>query len=98
MAALSNKLPLELMQSQWAATLNPLLASPLADASILSNVALVSGPNTINHKVGAKLQGYVVVLNSANATFYDNQSTNPMPDKTLIIVASAPTTVSILVF
>jgi hypothetical protein len=52
----------------------------------------------INHKLAQKLQGWIVVLNSTSATFYDSQSTNPSPDKTLILNASAPTTVSILVF
>jgi len=56
------------------------------------------GKNVVNHKLGQKLQGYVVVLNSADATFYDMQSLNPNQDKTLIIVASSAATVSLIVF
>jgi hypothetical protein len=86
------------MLTQWSQQLNPLLANPLSNASLLSNISLQSGKNVINHKLGQPLQGYIVVLNSANATFYDNQSVNPAPQTTLIIIASAPTTVSLLVF
>lgn len=95
---LSNKLPFNLMLAQWSQQLNPLLSSPLADASLLSGVVLQSGKNTINHKLGQPLQGYLVVLNSAAATFYDGQSSNPSPQTTLILNASAATTVSLLVF
>lgn len=98
MGQLSNKLPLNLLLTQWSAQLNPLLASPLAGASLLSNISLTEGVNTIEHKLGRPLQGYVVVLNSSNATFYDNQNTNPATDKTLILNASVATTVSLLVF
>lgn len=95
---LSVKLPLPLLLTQWSQALNPVLNSPLATANILEAIPLVSGANVINHKLGAKLQGYVVILNSAAATFYDSQQLNPSPERTLILNASAPTTVSILVF
>jgi hypothetical protein len=95
---LSNKLPYNLMLTQWSQQLNPVLGAPLAKASLLSDITLTSGANVINHKLGAKLQGYIVVLNSASATFFDNQSTNPSPQTTLILNASAPTVVSLLVF
>lgn len=98
MGSLSNKLPYPLMLTQWSATLNPLLKSPIANPIILSNVSLASGQNTINHTLGQTLVGYMVILNSASATFYDGQNTNPTPDKTLVIYASAATKVSILVF
>lgn len=98
MAFLSNRLSFGDLLTKWSATLNPLLASPLATPSILSNVALKSGSNTINHKLGRELAGYVVVLNSAASTFFDLQSTNPTPALTLNINASADTTVSLLVF
>ncbi len=95
---LSNKLPLDLMQTQWAATLNPLLKSPLSGVVLLKKILLASGANTINHTLGEPLQGYVVVLNSAAVTVYDSQNTNPAPERTLILNASGATTVSLLVF
>lgn len=95
---LSNKLPYNLMLTQWSQQLNPLLGAPLAGASLLSDIILTSGSNVINHKLGAKLQGYIVVRSSASSTFFDNQSTNPSPQTTLILNASSATTVSLLVF
>lgn len=95
---LSTKLPYELLLTQWSQALNPVLSSPTATPILLRAVTLTSGSNTINHQLGRVLQGYIVVLNSASATFFDGQTTNPSPERTLILNASAPTTVSILVF
>ena len=95
---LATKLPYNLMIAQWSQELNPLLASPLADAVLLSGIPLQAGNNTINHMLGQKLQGYMVVLNSAAATFYDGQNTNPTPTLTLVLNASVATTVSLIVF
>lgn len=86
------------LMPRWKSTLDPLLAGPLANAKLLPGVTLTAGSNTINHKLGQKLQGYIVVLSSAAATFFDGQNTNPAPERTLIITSSAPTTVSLLVF
>lgn len=98
MGFLSNKLSLPDLLTKWSAQLNPLLASPIATPVLLSNVALLSGTNVINHTLGAKLQGYIVVMNSTSATFFDSQQTNPTPALTLILNSSAKTTVSLLVF
>jgi hypothetical protein len=89
---------LMLVEQRWKSQLDPVLASPLAKGHLVSNQVLVSGVNTINHGLGRKLQGYIVVLNSASATFYDNQDTNSMTQLTLVLNASAPTTVSLWVF
>ena len=95
---LSTKLPWDLAQPKWAATLNPVLANPLLGGQLLDPQTLVLGDNTINHKLGRKLKGYFVVLNSAAATFYDKQAGNQMPQFTLVLNASAPTTVTLYVF
>lgn len=95
---LSSKLPWELANPKWAATINPILSNPITSGVLLQNVKLVSGSNSINHTLGRKLQGYVVVLNSANATFYDGQATNQYPDLTLVLIASGAATVSLYVF
>ncbi len=95
---LSPKLPWELANPKWAARLNPLLANPLVNGSVLSNQVLKSGDNVINHGLGRTLQGYFVILNNAAVTFYDKQATNSMPDLTLVLVASGAATVSLYVF
>lgn len=98
MAQLSSNLSFTDMLNKWSAQLNPLLASPLATPVILPNVVVKTGANVINHRLGRLLQGYIVILNSAAASFFDSQSTNPSPALTLILNSSADTTVSILVF
>jgi hypothetical protein len=98
MANLSTKLSFPDMLTKWSSQLNPLLASPVANPSIISSIACVNGDNVISHKLGQTLTGYIVILNSASATFFDKQNTNPSPDRTLILNSSAATTISLLVF
>ena len=87
------------LQALWAAQLNPLLAQPLAGSVLLANVVLAAGSNTVNHNLGRALQGWLPVrFQGGWAQLYDLQSTNPLPDRTLTLVASAPVTVSLLVF
>lgn len=86
------------MQSQWAAQLNPVLASPGTAPLILTNQALASGTNTVNHLLGRKLQGWRIIRKRAAADIYDNQDNNQMPDKTLILISSAAVVVDLEVF
>jgi hypothetical protein len=95
-------LPLEqtlpLLSTKWKSQLDPVLANTLVSGQLLTGINVVNGSNTINHGLGRKLQGYLVVMNSATSTFYDNQKSNPSPQLTLLLVASANTTVSLWVF
>lgn len=95
---LSPKLTWELANPKWAATLNPILANPITRGNLLQGVKVVTGANVINHGLGDKLQGYVVVMNSAAVTFYDSQLTNPRPQLTLVLNASGAATISLYVF
>lgn len=88
----------QLMQSDWASKLNPVLANPLVNGIILQSVSLVSGANTINHKLGRKLQGWIPVRVRSAATFFDTQDSNPMPALTLTLTASAAVVVDLYVF
>jgi hypothetical protein len=90
--------PASTQDIRWKSLIDPILANPILAGQQLDNIPLVSGVNTVNHGLGRKLQGYFIVLNSAAATFYDNQSTNSSPTLTLILVASAATTVSLWVY
>lgn len=84
-------------QSQQQA-LQPLLRNPVTNGIILEKVSLLTGSNTIQHKLGRKLQGWVIVRISAAAAIYDTQDTNPDPQINLVLVSSAPATVNIYVF
>lgn len=89
---------LAMLQSQWANSLDPVLANPLVQGQLLPNITVATGSNTINHKLSRKLQGYIVVMQSAPATFYDTQATNPTPAQTLQLVSSGPAVLTLWVF
>ncbi len=96
--SLSSTLPWNLAQSKWSAAIDPVLANPIVNGRIISGVVLVTGSNIINHKLQRKLQGYIVILKSADVTIYDSQLTNQMPDFNLILTSSGAATVSLYVF
>lgn len=87
-----------MMQNKWASILNPLLGSPSIQTSILNNVILINGVNTINHLLGRNLVGWRIVRKRTSADIYDQQDTNSMPNLTLILVSDAPCSVDIEVF
>jgi len=84
-----------LLETDWSSKLNPLLANPLNNVSILKDIALVTGANVINHKLGKMQQGYFLVDQQAAANIYRSE---PFTSTTLTLTSSAPATVSIGVF
>lgn len=94
----TNDVSLSLLQSNWASLLDPLLDNPITKGLILENVQLVSGTNTINHKLGRKLKGWWIVRQRAAAAIYDTQDTNPTPAVNLKLTSDANVSVDILVF
>lgn len=95
---LSSKLPWDLANPKWSATLNPVLANPLVNGQLAGPFVLVVGDNVLNHRLGRTLQGWIVVLNNAAVTFYDKQATNQYPNLTLVLNASGAATVTLYVF
>lgn len=65
---------------------------------MLTGVALINGSTTINHKLGRKLQGWLIIGLNGAASIYDNQANNSMKDKTLVLVSNAAVTVNLMVF
>lgn len=95
---LPQKLPLDLMQTQWASQLNPVIDNPLSKPIVLKNVLLSTGTNTINHKLGQKLQGWFATRVRSSVTLYDQQDNNQTPNLTLVLIASAPASIDLAVF
>lgn len=89
---------LTLLQTNWAQILNPIIQNPSTQSIILPNISLVAGDNTINHLLQRKLQGWKIVRQRASATFFDKQDSNPQPQLTLILNASAPVVINLEVF
>jgi len=90
-------LPLSTMQTRWKSDLDPLLANPLNGISILKDVSLVSGKNTVNHLLGRTMQGWFLTDVQGVATIY-HPSTSPFNALTLTLVSSAAVVCSIGVF
>ncbi len=86
------------MQNSWATAINPVLSNPANQSLLLKDVVLAVGDNTINHRLGRKLQGWIVIRKNATADIYDKQSTNQMQELTLILHSSAIATISLEVF
>jgi hypothetical protein len=89
------KLPYDLMQTKWASILNPIIASPLNNVSILKNIKLNNGATMINHLLGRNPQGWFIVDVDGPATIYRSQ---PFNDLILTLTSNAQVTVSIGVF
>lgn len=83
------------LQSNIKQALQPLLINPLLVGITLSNVSLASGANTISHKLGRTIQGWMVTDVNGIATIYRSA---PLNDSTLTLTSSAPVTASIYVF
>lgn len=94
----SDSTTLSMLQTNWAKELNPVLAFPLNSGLILSQVALTTGANVVNHKLARKLQGWFIVRQRSAGTAYDTQDSNQTPALTLNLTSSANMTVDLVVF
>lgn len=73
--------------------------SPLCFSfSLLGPIKLVTGSNSIAHKLQTKLRGWVVVGRNSGAVIFDEQATNKFPQTYLKLNASSAVTVTLLVF
>lgn len=89
---------LNLLQTRWAQSLNPVISLPMLQQNTLTSVSLVTGSNTINHLLGRKLQGWIIVRQRAAASIYDTQDANTMPELTLQLTTDADVVVDVVVF
>lgn len=85
---------MSLLQTSWASSLNPMLQNPLTNGIII-DVILISGANIINHRLGRKPQGYIIIDQDASASFY---RLAPFNDLTLALNSSANVNVSLYIF
>lgn len=77
--------------------LSGVLNSKIVDGVQLNGIELTAGQFTpVEHKLGRKPLGYVIVGRNANATVWDTES--PLPSKTLMLRPSANVTVSLWVY
>lgn len=93
--ALPQKLPYDLLQTQWASQINPVLSNVLVQGLLLENIALQSGDNTINTLLSRKQQGWFIVDQNAACSIYRSK---PFNTQTLTLNASAPCMINLWVF
>lgn len=86
------------VQDNLVRSLNPVFNTPILFGNLLTEIPLLTGLNTINHKLGRTLTGWIIVRKRASADIYDNQDTNASPASTLLLTSSAPVLVDIYVF
>ena len=77
----------------------PFVNCEIIDGQILKNVQLTTGaPNTIAHLLGRELLGLTVIRQRASAIIWDEQDTNTLKQRNLILQTSANVTVDLWVF
>lgn len=86
------------LQSNILSYLNTLGQNALLSGAILQKQSLISGSNTINHKLNRPLQGWFIIRQRSGAAIYDDQDNNTTPNRTLILISSADVVVDIFVF
>lgn len=99
MVKLPQQLTFAQLMTKWSALINPIITNPTNQANILHNIELVSGSNTINHKLGRKLQGwrisrrrqFIVATVPTAYDIYDIQDSNQIPTLTLTLTCSQGT-------
>lgn len=91
-------LTLQQTQNTWASKIDPILSNLLVQGQLISNINLLTGTNTINHRLDRKLIGWFIVRIKGPAQIYDTQDTNNYPDLTLELTSDANVSVSLWVF
>jgi len=92
---LSNKLDWAIANPIWSAALNPVLANPLNNMSVIENFQFKAGTNIIAHHLGHLMQGWFIVDIQGIATIFRSA---PMNSLTLTLTVSAPVIASIGVY
>lgn len=91
----SDNQAMQLQQNSWGTAINPLLKNPSLQNNLLKGVSLVTGANTINHKLGRMPQGWRVVDIDGAAQIYRSQ---PFNNLTLTLTSDADVMVALEVF
>lgn len=96
MPLLSTKLPWELAQPKWAATLNPVISLPLLAGNTIYSVSLLAlKPAAINHLLQRLPVGWLIIDQDANA---DVWRAKPWTTTTLTLESSADVNLSLYIF
>jgi hypothetical protein len=84
-------------QSNVESYLNPLGRAEILNGVLVEDVVLGATPVAINHRLGRKFRGFILVKSNANVSIYQ-PSESPFPELTANLAASSTCTVSIWFF
>lgn len=89
----------EQMQESISQTVNPVIRKEILNGLLIKDVDLDSGvDNFVEHKLGRKLIGYVVVRKNVPAVINDKQETNQQSDRFLILNCTVGVRVTLWLF
>jgi hypothetical protein len=87
------------VQSNIEQLIEPFLNSEITDGVLIKNISLDSSiTNQVNHKLGRKPLGWIVVRQRANSIIWDSQDTNTKANRTLELSCSANVTIDLWIF
>ena len=92
---LSPKLDWEKANPLWASALNPVVANPLLQGTIIQNISLIVGNNIVAHKLNRLQIGWFIIDQQGSAAVYRSQ---PFNNTTLVLNSSAAVTISLWMF
>ncbi len=96
MALLSPKLPWDLANPKWAATLNPIVSLPILNGNLITSISLTASvPKAINHLLQRMPQGWFLVDNIADTAVWRAAD---FSQYTVTLESSADTTISLWIF
>ncbi len=90
--------PTAQLQGNVEKALNPVLNKPFMDHTIIENVTVLSASDTVvNHGLGRLVKVIPFNLN-ADSTVWQKQSSNPTPEVSVLLRASADVVCDLLLF
>ena len=85
---------IERVQNSLENVFRSIEACPLLDGHLLERVTLANGDNTISHKLGRRLRGWIITRHRETASnIVGRQKTNNATDRTLILNSSVATAI-----
>lgn len=90
---------LQKFQENVRSSVDSIVACPIIDGVLLEKVELKSATTTyINHKLGRKPQGWLIVRQRGNSIIWDLQDNNKNKTSTLALACSADVIVDVWIF
>jgi hypothetical protein len=90
---------LDEVQENIEDVLTPFIRSQIIDGVLIRDISLSSGiDNKVNHKLGRKPTGWLLVRKRAQGDVWDLQDSNRTPSKTLVLRSSTNIVVDLWIF